>query len=136
MSDPIGNEARAARRERRLGDALGCVLCGYRDPAALIAEHRATLESHHVLGRAHQADLTVVLCRNCHAIQTERMRDGGVALERDPSLSVLETVVAVLRALAVFLRSLAVSLEDWATRLAALVVALDQAMPSWRTLEP
>jgi hypothetical protein len=133
-NDPIGNDVRRTRRARRLGESPRCVLCGYQDPDALMVVERSTLETHHVLGRANHPDLTVLLCRNCHALEGERMRDADVPLAHDRRGTVLDTVEAGLRALALFLRSLAAAIEGWATALAALAAALDRELPTWREL--
>jgi hypothetical protein len=131
-SDPIGSEVRRARRERRLGSGAVCVLCGFVDPAALLRVGRSTLEHHHVLGRLHAEEVTVRLCRNCHALETERMRDAGIPLQLNPQRHVIETVEAILLALATFLRSLAAALERHGSDLADLVPELDRAVPGWR----
>src|SRR5258706_587809 len=95
--DPIASEARRAKRERLLGDSPACVRCGLAEIDSLIAVKRGVLEAHHVVGRANDEDLTVALCRNCHAVVTERYRDAGVSLNRPPT--VLHQLAAILRAL-------------------------------------
>src|SRR3989442_15856693 len=56
--DPIQNDIRRARRERRLGPGAVCLLCGETDSEVLI--------KHHILGRANDKYLIGDLCRNCH----------------------------------------------------------------------
>ena len=109
----MGNDARRGARQRRLGPDGICVLCGYDRPEGLVSVHRSVLEEHHVVGRANDSELTVLLCRNCHAEITEEYRACGVSMA--PPLSVIELAITSLRALAVFLSKLA----HFCTRLAA-----------------
>jgi hypothetical protein len=131
--DSVGSEVRKARRERRLGARAACVLCRFSDPAALHRVDRSLLERHHVLGRVHAEEVTLPLCRNCHALETERMRDAGIPLDHERR-HLLETLEAVLLGLATFLRSLAAALERYGSDLAALIAQLDQGIPSWRDI--
>ena len=133
--DPIGNETRKARRERHLGPNSRCLLCGRDDPLTLLRVDRSLLDAHHPLGRKRMPELTVLLCRNCHAIETERMRDARIPLDEDAERSVVEVVEIVLRAAAVFLRSLADAFDQFADRLPRLIVELDRRFPGWRELE-
>jgi hypothetical protein len=133
--DPIGNEVRRVQRKRRIGRDAVCVLCGFADLAALMRVRRTLLEDHHVLGAAHAPAVTVALCRNCHAIESERLRDAGIPLGSDPQRSVVEVVEIVLRGLALFLRSLADALEQFADQLQVLVAGLDRHFPGWREIE-
>jgi hypothetical protein len=94
--DPIGVDARVATQLRGLGPLPHvCVFCGYADPLALIAkpltwvEQRVPpklLQDHHVVGREHDGQLTVLLCLNCHQLVHRRYLDAGVDLrfEKDP----------------------------------------------------
>jgi hypothetical protein len=132
--DPIGNEVRKARRERRLGPNAVCVLCGFADPAALVLVHRSLLEKHHPFAVAHVPGATVPLCRNCHALQTERMRDAAIPLTGD-DLSELEVIEAVLRAHAIFLRADADALERFVDDLDLRINDLDERFPGWRELD-
>lgn len=102
--DPIGNDARRAKRERTLGPDSMCLLCGYARPDGLRSVPRRLLEAHHVLGRANDAALTVLLCRNCHAEITEENQTHGVSMR--PPVSTPARVVASLRALAILFRAL------------------------------
>ena len=116
--DPIGNDARRAKRERTLGPDSVCLLCGYSRPEGLRFVPRRLLEAHHVLGRANDAAFTVLLCRNCHAEITDE--NYGHRVSMAPPVSAPARVVASLRALAVFLPALshccarlAAELEQW-----------------------
>ena len=94
---------------------------------------RALLERHHPGGESNDPDLTVVVCRNCHALNTEGQLVLDVELEHDPSRSMPEQLIAVLRGLAVFFDLLARQLLYWAEQLAAHVRMLDRDHPTWRT---
>jgi hypothetical protein len=131
--DPIANQRRKTRRRTKLAPNAACAFCGETTPEALLLANRSLLERHHVVGAANADELTVPLCRNCHAIQTEGMRDVGVDL-RHQARQLPELVVSVLRALGVFFRSLGDHLLDWAERLAALFAGLDRDCPGWRQL--
>ena len=113
--DPIAAETRRAKRERILGDDAACVLCGLGTLASLVSVSRNVVEAHHVVGRANDAELTVPLCRNCHAEVTEGYRDAGVPLNRPPTL--LHRLVAILRALGVMLVALGQKCAAWAEEL-------------------
>ena len=97
--DPIKNDRRGARRERRLGEDAACILCGYRTPAGLRRVDRAFLEEHHLLGRVHDNALTAPLCLNCHAEVTEDQRLHGVDLESGAQLTPEQQVQAALLSL-------------------------------------
>jgi hypothetical protein len=133
--DPIRADRRRARRRASLAADAACLLCGIRDIDALLPAGRSLLEDHHVLGRAATSELTVVLCRNCHAMQTARQHDhaalpplGNGAI----SDSVLERVARGLISLAVFLHELAHTLQGLASQLLAVVRQLDVTTPGWR----
>jgi hypothetical protein len=132
--DPIGNEVRKVRRARRLGTAV-CFLCGFADPVALVRANRTLLERHHPLAIAHAPAATVPLCRNCHALETERMRDAGIPLMKD-NLSDLDVIEAVLRAQSVFLRDEADAWAGFAADLRRRIDDLDCRDPKWRDLRP
>ncbi len=131
--DPIQNDARRARRQRRIGAPTVCMLCGLRELAALTVLPRRLIEQHHVVGRAHDPQLMVPVCRNCHAILTERYRHAGVSMR--PPASALDRLVAALGALGVFFRELAAACVRWAAELSELVEALDAACPRWRKVK-
>jgi hypothetical protein len=128
--DPIASETRRAKRERLLGDNPACVLCGLATLYSLIAVQRNVLEAHHIVGRANDEQLTVPLCRNCHAEITEGYRDAGVPLNRPPTL--LHKLAAILRALGAMLMALGQRCAAWAEALARLIQRLDSGFPSWR----
>lgn len=131
--DPIASQRRKTRRKAKLPPDAVCALCDEVTPEALLLANRSLLEAHHVLGEANAGELTVPLCRNCHAVETEGMRDAGVEQEHRPR-QLPELVVSVLRALGVFFRSLGEHLLECAERLAALFAGLDRDCPGWREL--
>lgn len=132
--DPIQNDARALRRQRQLGADAACVLCGITTPAVLRRVHRSLLERHHVLGDAIAPDLTVPLCRNCHAVASAGQRARGADLDHRRERTLLEVLIAVLAELGAFLCAVGSSLSAWAECLRAFVGTLDRAMPQWRQL--
>lgn len=131
--DPIARETRRAKRERLHGDNPACVICGLGTLDSLLAVHRSVLEAHHIVGRANDDELTVSLCRNCHAELTEGYRDAGVPLNRPAT--VLHKLVAVFRALAAMFAALAQKCAAWAEALRRLIERLDSSLPEWRTFE-
>jgi len=100
------------RRLKRLGPDPVCILCGHANPFALIPVRRSWLEQHHVVCRQHDRDLTVPLCRNCHAEITELLLREGADTRFEPNRVV--RVALMLRALAVFFEMLAPKLRRWA----------------------
>jgi hypothetical protein len=119
---PPRHPARAARRKTELRDRLGaerpvCLYCGYAELVALRRVPRRFLREHHVLGRNHDPDLTVIVCQNCHTLIHENVLDARVDLqaESDP-----------VKRVAMMLRAEAVQHEMWADtkrRQAALLLA-------------
>lgn len=134
--DPIRNDLRYARRARRQRRDAACVLCGRDDPEVLRRVQRSTLELHHLGGAENDGKLTVLLCLNCHRLQSARQPGTGVELQSDPKRTTLERVVYVLRGLALFFDELARALASWADKLANLTAALDAEFPGWRNLGP
>jgi hypothetical protein len=136
--DPIGADRRRARKRDKLPPDAQCMRCGIRDPDVLLPGSVPLLEEHHVLGRAAAPDLTVVLCRNCHAILTGRQHDHnalpplGRGTPRDSSL---ERDARALVSLALFVEELAPSLNRIAAELFALARQFDIAVPGWRDWE-
>ena len=126
------DDARRARREEQLGQHPACALCGCLEFDALIPVKRKLLEQHHLAGRNHAPDLTVALCRNCHARLTEQLRQGGADMKRQTTL--LERVVAILRAIGTALKAVGEALIQWAEKLARLIVGLDARCPEWREM--
>ena len=116
--DPIKTAARARRRhERHGGDPSVCLLCGYSDLVALVRVSpdwlmahgvpRSLLEEHHLAGRKHDPELTVPLCRNCHAEATEGLLRAGVSMRPEPNP--IARVALQLDAQAIFHEALAAS---------------------------
>ena len=107
------NPVRAARRETEVREKLGaerpaCIYCGHPELAALRRVSRKYLRAHHVLGRNHDPDLTVLVCLNCHAlVHDEMLPDADVDLERESDP--IKRVATMLRAEAVHLEMLAES---------------------------
>ena len=132
--DPIQNDARTSRRQRRLGPDAACIICGITTPAVLLRVRRSLLQRHHVLGAAIDSDLTVLLCLNCHAIETAGQVARGADLDHQRERTLPEVLVAVLAELGAFLCAVGSSLLEWAERLGAFNDALDTAMPQWRQL--
>lgn len=73
------------------------------------------LEEHHVVGEAHDPDLTVTLCLNCHREITEGLAREGVSMRPEKNLHKL--IALVFRGSAVLLESLAASYRKWANLL-------------------
>jgi NMD protein affecting ribosome stability and mRNA decay len=130
--DPIGDDVRKLRRARRLGTEAVCVLCGEENPVELRQAGRSLLEAHHPGGSANDARLTVVVCRNCHAVLTEAGRISGVELGRSEARHLLERLEAVLRGQADFDELRARRQRAWADALAAEARRLDRDFPDWR----
>lgn len=83
--DPVRNVVRTAQRSRRLTENHGsakpvCGVCGVADPVMIVSGGRTLIEQHHIAGRAAVPTVTVPLCRNHHAGQTERLRTLGVPM--------------------------------------------------------
>ncbi len=135
--NPIANDARRARRARRLPPEARCVHCLIDNPVVLLPPKTkrpdSVLEEHHVVGWRIDEDLTAVLCANCHQLQHEELRELGVDLKR-PSANLLDQLLTWLTAVGAFLHALGDSAHQLATRLRALLTALDFHHPTWRTL--
>jgi hypothetical protein len=102
--DAASNPVRSARRKAELREKLGdehpvCFYCGYAEPVALRRVRRKVFEEHHPVGRNHDPNLTISVCRNCHALRHEGLLDAGVDLEAisDPK----KRVAMMLRAEAI-----------------------------------
>lgn len=131
MSDPnpFRTARRKVRKEERLGPDAFCLFCGYACPEALtqvsrkwlesrgVAQGRITrlLEQHHLFGKAHDPDLMVTLCLNCHREITEGLAREGVSMY--PEANSHKLIILVLRASAVLFESLAKSYRKWASLL-------------------
>jgi hypothetical protein len=126
---PIRTARRKALREERLGKDALCLFCGYGCLESLTKVSRNWLESkgiskdwidhlledHHSLGEAHDPDLIVILCLNCHREITEGLAREGVSMR--PEKNVSKLVVLMLRASGVFFEALAKSYRKWANLL-------------------
>lgn len=122
--DPARNDARKDARRRRFPEGAVCAMCGESDPI--------TLENHHPTGRNVLDDLTVVLCRSCHAKASEGQRDAGLELESRPNDSIIDTAARVLEAIAAFFITLAYAFLALSERLVEGIARLNDANPDWR----
>ncbi len=127
--DPVKNDARKADREWILGGEAVCLLCGERDPVKLVRPDKVSFEEHHVAGRAYDPNLTVTLCRNCHAGTHEDLRDAGVTLRQAPTI--LHEIEARLRATGTFLRTLGETLLSSAAELTRYIRSLEHPDDPW-----
>lgn len=131
---PIKSALRETARVSKLGADAVCVLCGETDGRVLI------VDQHHVAGRVNDPELMAAVCRNCHARQTEELRQIGVPMRygsyhgeaADPTP--LDRLCAVLAGAGMFLAELGATLVGWARWLTEMVAALDSGVPSWRTV--
>jgi hypothetical protein len=73
------------------------------------------LEDHHGIGEAHDPDLLITLCLNCHREVTEGLVREGVSMR--PEKNGRKLTVLRLRASAVHFEFLARSYREWATLL-------------------
>ena len=131
--DPIQNDIRKRRWTRRFGPKPICVLCRFDRPEGLVLVPWSMIEGHHVFGKAHNPDVKVPICRNCHAIVTELNRRTGVSM--DPPADLLEHVIAVLRALGTFFPLVGDAFFKLADQLSRLTKALDKKYPEWRNMK-
>ena len=139
--DPEKTAVRTAQSELRLGVDAACVFCGLghlaalqevMDPALAKAVRQAVLEEHHVLGRALDPNLKIILCRTHHAIAHETLRRGGVPMI--PQDNILDRLIVCLRGLIAFLHDLSNALERHLAELEALRTFLDARYSTWRDL--
>ena len=126
---PIRTARRRSKRKDRLGPDAFCLFCGYACFESITCATRQWLEArgiprdrlnrlleeHHVVGEAHDPDLTVTLCLNCHREITEGLARDGVSMH--PQENLLKLIAFVLRGSAVLFDSLAASYRKWATLL-------------------
>ncbi len=131
--DPTRTAARHQRCLDRLGPDPACVLCGENNAAVL-----DKVQGHHVANRINNPELTVVLCANCHRIQTESLATAGVPNRYPSPPTPLDRLSAVLAGIAAFLQNVGSALREWArwidelqARLTANGVALADVMPLW-----
>jgi len=126
---PMRTARRKVLRKARFGGNDFCLFCGY---ACLESLTRVTrqwleakgvprelldrlLEDHHVIGEAHDPDLIVTLCLNCHREITEGLAREGVSMY--PERNIYKLVALVLRGSAVLFEFLASSYRKWASLL-------------------
>lgn len=126
---PIRTARRKVLREDWLGSDVFCLFCGYACLESLTHVSRNWLEArgiqkgridrwleeHHIVGQAHDSDLTVTLCLNCHREITEGLAREGVSMRPEKNLRKL--IALMLRASAVLFESLATSYRKWASLL-------------------
>lgn len=129
-SDPVGKARREQRRRERLGEHPVCVLCDVDDPQALVATDPRQIEEDHVFGRQRDPGTTVPLCRNHHAILTEKRRDAGIPMQPGPNP--LEEFAIKRRSLSLLFDQLSEALAEDADALWELVERLDRECPEWR----
>ncbi len=102
---PLRTERRKASRIEMLGtDQPICLLCGCLEPMVLRRVTRRFREQHHVVGRAHDSELTLALCFNCHALVTENLHKAGVSMK--PESNLIKFAEIVFRAFAVHFKLL------------------------------
>lgn len=131
--NPIRNDARKARRRRKLGPGGPCMLCGRETLKAFRVINYSVIEEDHIVGKAIDPELTVFLCRGCHDAQGELRRVHGVELRHEPR-PWPELLIDILKGIGLFLISLGEKLVEWAERQAAFISALDANYPQWRSL--
>lgn len=130
--NPMKTAARRARRANRFEAHAACVRCGITTLETLVPLKRRFLEDHHVCGQANDAALTVPVCRNCHAVLTERQQAAGVTFATPPTI--LHQIAAALESLFAFLYELCERGMGWVAALSGLIEDLDSVYPEWRRL--
>lgn len=131
-ADPMMTTLRHTRRERRFGPDAACARCGITTLETLVPVNRRMIEAHHACGRGNDAGLTIPVCRNCHAILTERQQAAGVTFAAPPTL--LHQIAAALASFFAFLIEMCERGMDWAAALSSLIDDLDSTHPAWRDL--
>lgn len=130
--NPIAATGRRARREHRFDPDSACVRCGIATLETLVPLKRRFLDDHHICGRSNDDSLTVPVCRNCHAILTERQQAAGVTFAAPPTL--LHQIAAALASIFAMLHELCERGMDWVAALSGLIEDLDRVYPEWRRL--
>ena len=120
--NPKKTAAREAKRQRRLPPDAACATCPESAPVAL--------EMHHPMGAAHEPDVTVPLCKNCHAKATEDQLREDVPLSATDNL--LDRLAAIFGAFAAFLRFLADAFNRLQCQVREFAGKLDAMLPGWR----
>jgi hypothetical protein len=126
------NAVRRARRARKLGANARCAICGVSDPAMLVAVGGTTLEVDHVLGRSVDPSITWTLCRNHHALLTDKRVAAAASMERPATI--LHLLTSVLPSQGVVLNQLTERSAEWSEQVAELIERLDSDYPAWRDL--
>jgi hypothetical protein len=121
--NPKRTARREAKQQRRVPPDAVCAGCGKGAPYLM--------EQHHVMGRAHEPDLTAPLCKNCHAEATQGQLQEEVPLSATDNI--LDRVAAIFDALAAFFRFLADSFNRLAGQVREFVGNLDGKYPEWRS---
>ena len=152
--EPVRNAARNARRFAKFGPNACCLLCGVREPKVLVATAwgqlmdiaddddssdptlrqrvRLVLEEHHVFETSIDRDVTIPLCRNCHGLVHELLRDQGIDFKADPErATILHVLQTALRVMASFHHQLATFLGGLADQLDAFIRSLEHGDPGW-----
>jgi len=120
---------RNVNRKERFGSNDFCLFCGYGCLESITTVTRRWLEAkgipaelldrllegHHIHGEAHDPNLIVTLCLNCHREITEGLMREGVSMH--PQQNLHKFIALKLRASAVLLESLASSYRESATLL-------------------
>jgi hypothetical protein len=107
-------EVRERQAKRRLGsDDPACCHCGNSDWRAL--------ELHHIAGRAFDS-MTVILCKNCHAILTDAQGGHPTIAEDTPTM--LDRIGRLLLNLADFFDQLGIRLREFGGFLVQLASSL------------
>jgi hypothetical protein len=127
--NPRRTARRRVTRKERFGINSFCLFCGYACLESLTTVTRrwletkgvpakllnCLLEDHHAHGEAHDPDLKVTLCLNCHREITEGLMREGVSMH--PEKNIDKFIALKLRASAVLFESLASSYRDSASLL-------------------
>ncbi len=109
-------EVRERQAKRRLGsDSPACSHCGSKD--------WRTLELHHIAGQAFDA-MTVILCKNCHAILSDAQSDHPPITGDTPTT--LDRIGRLLINLADFFGQLATKLKEFGL----FLIQLESSLPS------
>lgn len=128
--DPVRNQVRKARKEHRLGEDAKCFLCPEKDNVVLGRYPWSLLQEHHLFGRNHDPETTVILCQNCHVKETAAQLDAGVDL-REKDLFI-ESLPEMMRSLQVFLQTVVDKLGEWADGVTDFLNKLDKQYQGWR----
>jgi hypothetical protein len=131
--DSFADEAARKQRLKACYEGKACARCGETNAEMLGGYSRIDL--HHLAGRAHDPDLVVYYCRNCHAVAAAQLKEVGVVdLSAKPNRNLLEVIATVLRAMGRTLKDWGELLLEYGERLFAYIEALDALDPSWRDL--